>query len=310
MILLTGATGFVGRALVPRLVDMGVEVRCLIRPSNKNPRLMAGVPVQVAIGSLTEFRAVRASLVGVDTVIHLAGVRRGGSHAELMKVDYDGSRKLLDAAVEAGVRRIVYLSHLGADRASAYRVQKVKGLIEEFIRKSGIAHTIIRSALLYGEEDQFTNTLAMMLHSSLPFFLPLNGQVQLQPLWVEDLVTCIEWSLDDIGYINQTYSIGGPEYLTLKQISEHVMERTGRRRSHVPLPAPYLRLLLRMAESAFPHWPVPADWLDYFAVNRTCELHSVTRFFGIKPAQFNHKTGYLSDHNWRSKFSQVILGRA
>ncbi|MFQ5409131.1 MAG: SDR family oxidoreductase, partial [Anaerolineales bacterium] len=284
MILVTGATGFVGRALVPRLADMGADLRCLIRPSEQNPQLPRGVPVQVAVASLPEFRGIRAAMVGVDTIIHLAGSEWRGSPAALMQVDYEGSRKLLEAAVEAGVRRIVYISHLGADRASAYGLQKVKGLIEEFIRKSGISHTIIRSAIVYGAEDHFTNLLAMLLHVAPGFFpVPGTGKVQLQPLWVEDLVTCIEWCLDEPGYINQTYSVGGPEFLSFNQIVKHVMERTGRRRPIIPVPAPYLRALIKVAERIVPRWPLNSRWLDYLAVNRMCELHSATRFFGIKP---------------------------
>src|SRR5262245_6201114 len=137
MILVTGATGFVGRALTPRLVEGGADVRCLIRPSRRSPRLPKDVPVQVAIASLSDPKALRAALVGVDTVIHLAGAEWRGQHGDVMAIDAGGTRSLVELAKDAGVGRFIYLSHLGADRASAFPILKAKGIAEEFVRQSG-----------------------------------------------------------------------------------------------------------------------------------------------------------------------------
>ena len=119
MILVTGATGFVGRALLPRLAEAGLEMRCLIRPSRRTPRLPKEIPVQASIASLEDERGLRAALVGVDTVIHLAGAEWHGRRGDVLAVDAQGTRVLVEAAREAGVGRLLYLSHLGADRASA-----------------------------------------------------------------------------------------------------------------------------------------------------------------------------------------------
>src|SRR3972149_3166652 len=78
LILVTGATGFVGRALLPRLAEAGLELRCLVRPSRRSPRLPRGIPGQVSIASLADARGLRAALVGVDTLIHLAGAEWHG----------------------------------------------------------------------------------------------------------------------------------------------------------------------------------------------------------------------------------------
>ena len=211
MILVTGGTGFIGKALIRQLSEAGMPVRLLIRPSKKSPDLPRGVPVEVTVANLTDIRSLHSAMVDVNIVYHLAGIEWHGAHASLMDVDIQGTRAISQVAGEAGVERLFYLSHLGADRASAYPVLKAKAIAEESIRRSGVKHTILRSALVYGMNDHFTSGLARLLNA-LPylFFVPEEGDTLLQPIWVEDLVTCLVWALDDDLTINQTYSVGGP----------------------------------------------------------------------------------------------------
>ena len=311
MILVTGATGFVGRALTPRLVEGGAAVRCLIRPSSRSPRLPKDVPVQVAIAAFSDARSLRAALVGVDTVIHLAGAEWHGQRGDVMAVDASGTRLLVELAKDAGVSRFIYLSHLGADRASAYPILKAKGIAEEFVRQSGLNYTILRAALLYGEEDVFVNGIAMVLRAvPMFFFMPGDGQVKLQPLWVEDLVTCLEWSLDDLTTVNQTIPIGGPEFFSFRDIVEAVMRTIRARRLVVPTRQPLLRWGAALLESTLPRSPLTTRWLDHLAVNRTCELVSVTRYFGLKPARFEHTIGYMRQKRWLGELRRFVLGEA
>ncbi len=311
MILVTGATGFVGRALLPRLAEAGLEVRCLVRPSRRSPRLPRGIPMQVSIASLEDARGLRAALVGVDTVIHLAGAEWHGRRGDVFAVDAAGTRALVEAAREAGVGRLVYLSHLGADRASAYPVLKAKGIAEEFIRQSGLTYTIVRSTLLYGAEDVFLNVVAALVKLGPGlFFMPGDGRISLQPLWVEDLVTCLEWSLSDLTSLNQTIALGGPEFVTFGQMVQTVMDVLGVRRLVVPVRPPFLRAGAWLMEQMLPRSPLTTHWLDYLAVNRTCELTSVTQHFGLKPARFENTVDYLRDKKWLREMARLIWGAA
>lgn len=309
MILVTGATGFVGRALLPRLAEAGLELRCLVRPSRRSPRLPRGIPVQVSIASLADARGLRAALVGVDTLIHLAGAEWRGRRGDVFAVDAAGTRALVEAAREAGVGRIVYLSHLGADRASAYPVLKAKGIAEEFIRQSGLTYTIVRSTLLYGAEDVFLNVVAALVKLGPGLFLmPGDGRISLQPLWVEDLVTCLEWSLSDLTSLNQTIALGGPEFITFGQMVQTVMEVLGVRRLVIPVRPPFLRAGAWLMEQILPRSPLTTRWLDHLAVNRTCELTSVTQYFGLKPARFVNTVDYLRDKKWFMEMTRLIWG--
>lgn len=309
MILVTGGTGFVGRALIRQLVANGQQVRTLIRPSPRTPNLPRGVQVEVAVASLNDERGLRAAMRGVDVVYHLAGAEHQGARANILQVDARGTYNLSQAAAEMRVSRLFYVSHLGADRSSYFPLLKVKGIAEEHIRRSGVAHTIFRSALLYGPEDHFTTALASLMAFFPLYILPRAGQVLLQPLWVEDLVTCLLWSLDTPETHNRTIEIGGAEYFPFRQAVEIIQGVVDQRRWMISLGLPYLRALTIMLESLMPGFPFSTFWVDYFAYNRTCAVDSISRLFGFLPARFTYRLDHLKGVNWRRQAWQTFFKR-
>ncbi len=310
MILLTGATGFIGRALTRQLVESGHRVRILLRPSPRTPALPSGVPVEVAVTGLSDVRGLRAAMRGIDTVYHMAGGEAEGGRANLQAVDIDGTRNLAEAAADAQVERIFYLSHLGADRAAGFPVQKAKGIAEEHIRKSGVPYTILRGSILFGPGDAFTSGLAMLL-AAAPGILPLpsRGETLVQPLWVEDLVTCLTWALDSPQTINQTYELGGSEYLSIREVAQIVMEVTHQPRLLVNWPTQSMRLLTIIIESVFPRFPTSIFWMDYLAVNRTCPVDTVSRVFGLLPARFVTRLDHLRGVHWTRQLLRTMFTR-
>lgn len=309
-ILVTGGTGFIGQALIRHLAEAGYPVRTLIRPSKQSPDLPRGVPVEVAVSSLHDERGLRAALTGIDIVYHLAGSEWWGARANLLDVDIRGTQAVTFAAKQAGVDRFFFISHLGADRASAYPVLKAKAIAEEHVRRSGLDYTILRSAIVFGQNDRFTTGLAHLLHTvPLVFLYPGDGKTLLQPLWVEDLVTSLVWALDDEDTRGQLYEIGGPEYLTFQQIVQIVMAQMGIRKKLVGVRPPYLRWLTVFLENMFPGLPVSPFWLDYLAANHTCTLDTLPHAFNLMPARFSQRLAYLKGKKWRISLGKALSRR-
>lgn len=310
MIFVTGGTGFVGQALIRHLVEAGRPVRTLIRPSPRSPNLPRGVSVDVAVSAITDERGLRAAMVGVDTIYHLASAEWIGTRASLLETDIQGTQAVVRAASDAGVKRIFYISHLGADRASAYPVLKAKAIAEEFIRRSGLDFTILRSAIIFGPNDGLTTGLARIMHA-VPFFflMPGDGSTLLQPIWIEDLVTCLVWALEDSETANRTIEVGGPEYLAFDQVVQLVMQTLDIRRTVINMRPPYLRGLTVLFESFFPRLPVSVYWLDYLAANRTCALDTVPRVFNLMPSRLSQRLAYLQGQNWRTSLVRTLFQR-
>jgi NADH dehydrogenase len=294
MILVTGGTGFIGQALVRRLVAAGKPVRLLLRPSPNSPRLPRGVAVEVAVCSLKDERGLRSALKGIDVIFHLAGGERQGSRSDLEGGDVEGSRSLANVAKQAGVERIFYLSHLGADRASAYPVFKTKAIAEHFFFDCGVGYTIFRTAPVIGPGDQFTTGLAKLLRMAPGIFaVPGDGHSLMQPIWIDDLIVCLMVALEDPGTNNHVFEVGGGEYLTFREILDVVMKVSECRRLVINMQPVYIRMFSLWLEHTFPNFPISIFWLDYLASDRTAPLDVLPRQFGVIPARFVHNLDHL-----------------
>ena len=310
MILITGGTGFIGNHLIRHLSAEGHAIKLLIRPSKQSPKLPNGLPLEVAVTSLSDPKGLRAALKDVDVIYHLATAENLGRKAQLTKVDIQGTEALARAAAQANIKRFIYLSHLGAERASAYPLLKAKAIAEHHIKSSGIPYTIFRSAVAYGENDHFTNGLAFLLKIS-PYFvmLPEHGTSLMQPIWVEDLATILTWSLDMPETAYETIELGGPEYISFRQVCEMIIEKLRIKRSFVNVKPVILNYFTEVLEILFPNFPTSVFWLDYIATNRTTNLDVLPTKFNLLPARMGQRLGYLENKKYRVNVMRMILQR-
>ena len=253
-----------------------------------------GVPVEAVVCSLKDERGLRAAMSGVDAVFHLASAEQDGSRADLSGVDIEGSRTVAQIAGDAGVKRLFFLSHLGADRASAFPVLKAKGIAERFILTGGAPYTIFRTAIVFGKGDHFTSGLARLIKASPIFFLiPGDGTVHIQPILVDDLVTSMILAMEDPGMANQIYHIGGPEFLTFRNVVDEIAKVIHVKRIFIDMSPAYLRLLGIWVEHSWKNFPVSVFLQDYLAADRTCELDTLPRLFGLMPERMGRNLDYL-----------------
>ena len=260
MLLLTGATGTIGRPLLRRLVAAGVPVRCMVR----DPRRLGAerVRVQIALGDLADPFSFRYALRGVDTVVHLAAAIRdqpGGSIEELAGI---ATWRLVRASERAGVGRFIFFSALGASTRNPTRLLRAKAIAERAVVSSSLAHTIFAPSIVYSPGDPFLRLLHRL--SLLPV-MPLSGagRAAFQPIWAEDVADCVMAALPSASHGAQAegarFELAGPETLTYRGLVETVLRSLGRRRLLVGVPTVVMRRTLALVEllmgpAAFATW--------------------------------------------------------
>jgi len=287
MILVTGASGFIGRSLMTVLQN---QER----------------PVKAYTGRMNDPLGLRAELLDVETIIHLAGAEGRGRIRLLRHVDLEGTERLIEESQRAQVKRIVYVSRLNADRASSYPLLRIKGQVERLLSKSGLSYTIIRSADLYGRDDRFLNVIASLAAWTWPLvWLPGGGKVAMQPLWVEDMVHCLVASLDQPDLANQTIEIAGEERMRYEDMVHLVLAISGLRR--LPF-GPAVKLVRPLSALLFGWWrnpPVTRFLMDRFTVPEVAPLDSVYRHFGFRPSRMNQRISYLRGSGLRFRLFRL-----
>ena len=290
MILVTGATGFIGQHVVRQLMSQGLPLRCLV-PEHRRREIAwdpedAAAP-ELIIGNVLDEEIVFRAVTGVHTIIHLENAQWWGRQRDLERVELSGTRNLITAARAARVGRLIVLSQIGAAPSSAYTLHRIKGMQEEIIRNSGLAYTIIRPGLVYGPDDAFINNIAMMLRANPIFFLmPGQGEVVLHPLYIDDLIRAMMVCLESIDAIDRIIEIGGVEYATLEEIILTVMRVTRMRRLLIPVPPYLIRWTTWLYGRILPRTLTTPQWLDILATNRTAKLGAMYENFGFQPRRF------------------------
>ncbi len=290
-ILVTGANGFVGSHMVPALVDAGHRVHALVRDDDGAAKVTARLSpaqresLETRRGDVTRPETLPGALAGVDAVLHLVAVPRdwdGG--ATLRLVNTEGTRNVVNAASEAGVRRFVHLGGLGlADEPDLhFGSSKVRGMA--LVRASGLDWTILSPSLLYGPRDGFFNILAGLVRMS-PGVVPITGKgdARFQPLAIADLARVAVLAHGDDSTIGREYLLGGPRTWTYREIVEEVLRGMDKRRLLVPMPVAVIRLVATVAEKLRLPFPVATDQLRQLRFDNVGPLDGVNRDFGFEP---------------------------
>jgi len=261
----------------------GYHVRLLL-PEHRAQKLPWENPPEIVTGSILDEEALFKAVTGVHVVIHLENALWWGRRRELERIELAGTRQLITAARAARVGRIITVSQLGASPSTAYTLLRVKGQVEETIKASGLAYTILRSGIVFGEEDAFINHIIMqMAGNPLFFMMPGRGEIVLHPIYIDDLVDAIVASLETVDVVDTMVEIGGAEYITLSDLLRTIMRVSGKQRMVISVPPYALRWLTAVVDRILPRSLMTSQWLDILATNRTARLGTAFQYFGIHP---------------------------
>jgi uncharacterized protein YbjT (DUF2867 family) len=310
MILITGASGFIGSHLTQRLVQEEIPVRALVRDRQKAEEegRIIGLNIDYAQGDVTDPQSLQQALEGVTAVVHLVAIAVEKGPKSYEEVNYQGTVNMVEAAKKAGVRRFINMSQLGAEPGLPYRFLASKGKAQAYVAASGLDWTAFRPSVVWGPEDEFANTFAKLVPLT-PVIFPIVGDenARFESVWVEDVVTCFVKALQDEGTIGQEYELGGPEVLTLEEIERRTLRALGARRLMIRFPMPVLRVVVSLMEKLLPNPPVTRSLLELLAVSNVTQKNAIARFVEYPlPFTVENIAPYMREFRVRDTLNQFL----
>lgn len=255
-----GAGGFLGRYVAQTLLKSGARVRIVQRDPRRAfflKPLGAVGQTQFVAADVRDAKRVRAAVTASDAVVNLVGVLKG----DFEGIHVEGARNVAEAAVDAGAGALVHVSAIGADPTSASAYGWSKGEGEAAVRETFPDATILRPSVLFGREDNFINRFAGMARLA-PVLPVIRGKTKFQPVYAADVARAVAAAaLDPASHRGETYELGGPEVMTMRELMEWICQTTGRNRTLVDVPDPVARAMAKFTGWA-PGAPLTWDqWL-------------------------------------------------
>jgi NADH dehydrogenase len=286
-ILVTGGTGFVGKAVIHALQAHGFLARCLVRPGSEQ-RLRGFEGIERVPGDVLIPPGLAASMEGCAAVIHLVGIIREqpGRGITFERLHTAATAHILEAARAAGVRRYLHMSALGTRPDARSRYHRTKWEAEELARQSGLEWTIFRPSVIYGAGDEFVTMLAGIIRR-LPV-VPIigDGKYRLQPVPVEQVAEAFAAALHQPATIGQTFEAGGPRPYPFTEIVDLIGAAVGKRRVRkLYQPLSLMRPLVAVLER-LPFFPLTRDQLLMLQEDNVCDPWPFFRAFDLEPIEF------------------------
>lgn len=295
-VLVAGGTGFIGTALCETLAKRGHTVTALSRDPDPDA-LPAGV--DAVAGDVTDPDSIERAVDGRDIVANLVALSplfqtpRGLTHES---VHLGGTKTLLSAASATGVDRFLQLSGLGAATDAPTEHLRVKGRAERVVRERDVPSVIVRPSVVFGENSEF---LSFIDRTTTPYVtaLPAGGSTRFQPIWIGDLAPILADALIDSDHAEQTYELGGPERLTLADVTRLYYESRGKPVRILPVPMVLSKLGLTLA-GPIPFVPFSREQALGLTVDNTVASNDVGAF-GRTDAELRSLRQYLDSSSGR-----------
>ncbi|HYY63195.1 MAG TPA: complex I NDUFA9 subunit family protein [Gaiellaceae bacterium] len=258
-VLVTGGTGFVGPHVVGAINNAGHELKLLVRDSTRSREL----PGQPVVGEMTNPVSLKTAAEGVDVVVHLVAIRQGREQ-EFKSVMEQGTRDLVTAAKDAGVKRFVLMSALGTSDETKDLVPyyHAKWEMEQAVKASGLDHVIFRPSFVFGREGGILPTFRKL--AKLTPVTPIigSGEQRIQPIWADDVAAYFAAAIDKPEASSRTFELGGPDAVSWNEFWRRLRSASGiRRRPTVHVPVGLMRVNALVTERLPGNIPLTRDLL-------------------------------------------------
>ena len=263
MILVTGSTGFVGPHVVHALRERDKPVRALVRtPSGRSATTLAAWGAELVQGDMTDRESLRRAVDGAEVVLHLVAIRQGPEE-QFRQIMEQGTRELVAAAQEAGVRRFVLMSALGTSEETKDLVPyyHAKWEQEQTLRTSGLEHVIFRPSFVFARDGGILPTFRKL--AKLTPVTPIigSGQQRIQPIWIDDVGAYFAQSVDLPEAANRIFELGGPDVVSWNEFWQRLKSVLGQRRPSIHVPTRVMRVNALLTERLPGDVPLTRDLL-------------------------------------------------
>lgn len=231
-----GGSGFVGSALVSKLDAAGYSVTVLTRRRDSAKHLFLLPNVSVVECNITDDQALISALRGADAVINLIGILHQSRRLSFDMLHHQLPARLAKICVELGIKRLLHMSSLQADKnaPSQYLRSKAAGESALLAFQQKLNLTIFRPSVIFGRGDSFINLFARLI-KILPVVMLAKPDAKFQPVWVEDVASCFATSINNTATYGQIYELAGPKIYTFRQLVQKVMDTLGIQRPIIGL---------------------------------------------------------------------------
>jgi uncharacterized protein YbjT (DUF2867 family) len=260
MILVTGATGFIGSRIVRALRAENRSVRAFVRNREAGEQLR-NLGCETVVGDMTDPVSLRRAIEGCDTVIHLVALLAGRPD-DFERVMSQGTRDLVAAARDAGVRRFILMSALGTDERTKDLVPyyRAKWEMEQTVKASELEHVIFRPSFVFGPGGGALQQFRRIARLAPVTPIVGPGTQRIQPIWIDDVAAYFAAAVDKPEAANRTFELGGPDIVTWNEFWSRLKKALGARRPSIHLPFGLMRMQATVLER-LPRPPVTRDQL-------------------------------------------------
>jgi NADH dehydrogenase len=261
LILVTGGTGFVGGHVVHELRGRDLPVRCLVRDLRSGAKLAAW-GCELVEGDVTHVESLRKAAAGVDAVVHLVAIRQG-RRDQFQRIMVDGTRDLLAAAGDAGVRRFVHMSALGTSEETKDLVPYygAKWKNEQQVQESGIPYVLFRPSFVFGPDGGILPTFVKLARLTPVTPIIGSGRQRIQPIWADDLAKYFADGLERDDAADRTFELGGPDIVSWNEFWERLKRVRGIRRPSLHVPVGLMKVNALLTERLPGDIPLTRDLL-------------------------------------------------
>ena len=305
LVLVTGATGFLGQRVVCELLARRHQVRVLIHSPGKE-RIFDHRAVEVHYGSILSPDALKQALYDVQSVVHLVGIIRTGRGATFDGIHRQGTANVAIAAKEAGARELIYVSAMGATSEAAYPYLHSKRQAEMEVVNSGLEYTILRPSVIFGEGDEFLTALAGLVRLGPITPVIGGGKSRMQPVAADDVARCVAASVGDSTVKRKTVDLGGPHRLSYNALLDEVALAMGRRVRRVHIPTPLVWPAVAIMERILPRAPVTTDQLKMLGIRNVSEGRGMEQSFGFTPKPLRGNIDYVKEVTFGDALRMVL----